>query len=152
MFKSTTSTISSSSTSSSLESEKFQEFKTNKLNKIHSLNIITDEITSRDNLGCSGLSFFCDDFLPATPDTLHTNEKPYPRRGISRYIIETDLNYTIYSYRGWLNLGFVVFLIFTMMYVFAIWPIYQYLARVGTTNPTDEWSRQSGPFQSSDLP
>lgn len=152
MGKSARSTISSSSTLSSLELDICQEPKPNKLKRTHSLSIITDQSTNRDNLGCSGLSFFCDDFLPATPDSLHANEKPYPRRGTSRYIIETDLSFTIYSYRGWLNLGFVILLTFTMTYVFAVWPIYNYVTRVGEANPTEEWSRQSGPFDSSNLP
>ncbi|KAG0141449.1 hypothetical protein CROQUDRAFT_663880 [Cronartium quercuum f. sp. fusiforme G11] len=94
------------------------------------LTIITDSPANKDNLGCSGLLFMSDDYLTLTPDSLHTITQSYPRRGPSRYIIETDNAFTVWSPRGWLNLLFLVILLVGLIVLFVVWPIMKYVSHV----------------------
>lgn len=114
---------------------------------------LTDEISSAETLLCDGMLFLRDDLVSPIPDLLHSIEKSYPRYGPSRYIIESDATFTMWSRRGWLNLGSVVTLIVGLIALFAIWPAYAYVNRFAKLDlQTRTLMRKSGPFGRSDLP
>lgn len=66
---------------------------------------ITDDLSIAEKFVTSDLSLIYDEFTPITPDALHPLENPYPRHGPARYIMESDRSFTLWSKRGWLNLG-----------------------------------------------
>lgn len=68
--------------------------------------IMTEDCSSEDKAGSSNLSLYEDDaFGISSDDPLDSLEKAYPRKGPSRYIIESDNRFTLWSLRGWLNIG-----------------------------------------------
>ncbi|EGG04336.1 uncharacterized protein MELLADRAFT_72415 [Melampsora larici-populina 98AG31] len=115
---------------------------------------ITEEFQGPENGSDGECSVVYDDLMGNTSDPLHSIEKVYPRQGRSRYITETGNPFTIWSLRGWLNLGAVTFLFVLLIGLFALLPIYQYATRTATSldDKTLELSRQSGPFEVSQLP
>ncbi|KAH9821776.1 hypothetical protein DFH28DRAFT_882720 [Melampsora americana] len=115
---------------------------------------ITEECQRAENDSDGECSVVYDDLMGNTSDPLHSIEKVYPRQGRSRYIMESGDPFTIWSLRGWANLGAVTFLFVGLIGLFAFLPIYQYITRTASSldDQTLELSRQSGPFEVSQLP
>lgn len=115
---------------------------------------ITEEFQGAENGSDGDCAVVYDDLMGNTSDPLHTIEKAYPRQGRSRYIMESGNPFTIWSLRGWLNLGAVTFLFVVLIGLFGLLPIYQYATRTASSldDQTLDLSRQSGPFEVSQLP
>ncbi|KAG0143241.1 hypothetical protein CROQUDRAFT_673064 [Cronartium quercuum f. sp. fusiforme G11] len=123
------------------------------MSSIHSL--VKEDLSGDEYNGEEDRELGLEDLLNDKPDPLHTIEKPYPRQGRSRYIIESDRTFTIFSLRGFLNLGAVFSLLGVLLFLFGIWPIYAYANRhVGSKHDLEntKLSKLSGPFEASDLP
>jgi hypothetical protein len=77
-----------------------------------SLTLSTSVYLLTNKLDDDGLDYLFFEKEDSGPDTLHTPEKTYERRGTCRYIFEDDRGFVMYSKRGWLNCGELVFRIF----------------------------------------
>ncbi|PLW17560.1 hypothetical protein PCASD_21600 [Puccinia coronata f. sp. avenae] len=121
-----------------------------------SLTLSTSVYLLTNKLDDDGLDYLFFEKEDSGPDTLHTPEKTYERRGTCRYIFEDDRGFVMYSKRGWLNCASLVLIISTLLFVFVVWPVWRKVGNQRNRDPLSQFesdlTRQSGPFLSTDLP